>query len=597
MAILSVVYVYLKKKQIEGFQNMGILPTSVTSMISSDTAGSTSSDPTKSVAQPKDIQATKDTFHILKLLRKEIPPSSTNLSKTDIKKIQHALSLERTIKKDLSHMTVGALSKMRHKIEEATTLLRNSKTSSSSTHNVLPPSPKPNEAKPSSTQTVLPPSPKPNVPPPSSTQTVLPPSPKPNMPPPSSTQNVLPPSPKPSVAKPSSIQNVPPPSPKPNATKPSSTQNGLPPSPKPNVTKPSSTQNGLPLPNVPQTQPTSNAISVSDLHTLKDRIQKENQRLANLRTTSPTVTARQAQLEKLGADVGDILSSVQRGTMKPSDIPIHANDATAFLQNIHTSQSSSLITPTPQTGKKSLPMEQVPVTNMPDIAALAQKAQFLKWNVHLNVEFDPAVEQREKLLSRLDSLETRLNHLTVGKKNVPNEEYKAYERELRSIHTHIGNKDNTGRRQHTQRLLPDSSRDSVTPDYPSRLQQSTAQEDGMSKFPSGRISPDEYIRPGFVMNDESIARRASASAFDPSTVGGPDYKKRSQELCRQIQGSQLGDPQTFGCIANPEEVGGMYSWKGNFEMVCNRVGDTWGGGYPEMFGCAKYDPTKKFMSM
>jgi hypothetical protein len=96
------------------------------------------------------------------------------------------------------------------------------------------------------------------------------------------------------------------------------------------------------------------------------------------------------------------------------------------------------------------------------------------------------------------------------------------------------------------------------------------------------------------MNDEQIKRRGSASAFDDSLVGGADYKKRSQELCRQVRGANLGDPQQFGCISNPDAVGPDYSWKGNFTMVCNRLGDTWGGWYPEMFGCPKYDPTQKF---
>ena len=71
-------------------------------------------------------------------------------------------------------------------------------------------------------------------------------------------------------------------------------------------------------------------------------------------------------------------------------------------------------------------------------------------------------------------------------------------------------------------------------------------------------------------------------------------KKRSQELCRQVRGANLGDPAQFGCISNPDAVGPDYSWKGNFTMVCNRLGDTWGGWYPEMFGCPKYDPTQKF---
>jgi len=114
-------------------------------------------------------------------------------------------------------------------------------------------------------------------------------------------------------------------------------------------------------------------------------------------------------------------------------------------------------------------------------------------------------------------------------------------------------------------------------------------------FPKpGGSSADTKRRPGFTMNTESIERRGSASAFDPAAVGGPDYKKRVQDLCKQIQGAQLGDPASFGCLPNPDEVSASYSWKGNYQMVCSRLGDTWGGWYPEMFGCPKPDPTAKF---
>jgi hypothetical protein len=107
-------------------------------------------------------------------------------------------------------------------------------------------------------------------------------------------------------------------------------------------------------------------------------------------------------------------------------------------------------------------------------------------------------------------------------------------------------------------------------------------------------NPDAMLRPGFIMNDETIKHRGSAAYFDDSTVGGLDYKQRSKDLCRQIKSANLGEPATFGCIENPEAVSSTYSWKGNFEMICNRLGDTWGGWYPEMFGCPKYDPTMKY---
>jgi hypothetical protein len=87
------------------------------------------------------------------------------------------------------------------------------------------------------------------------------------------------------------------------------------------------------------------------------------------------------------------------------------------------------------------------------------------------------------------------------------------------------------------------------------------------------------------MTDEQIRRRGSAAAFNGQAVGGPDYQQRSTELCRQIRQAGIGEPADFGCIENPAEVSANYSWKGNYEMVCNRISDTWGRGYPAQFGC------------
>jgi hypothetical protein len=106
---------------------------------------------------------------------------------------------------------------------------------------------------------------------------------------------------------------------------------------------------------------------------------------------------------------------------------------------------------------------------------------------------------------------------------------------------------------------------------------------------------DAEIRPGFVMTDDRIRHRASTSAFQDSVVGGLDYKQRSLELCRQVGSANIvDDPKVLGCISQPDAVGPTYSWKGNYEMVCNRLGDGWGSWYPEMFGCPKYDPQAKY---
>jgi hypothetical protein len=100
-------------------------------------------------------------------------------------------------------------------------------------------------------------------------------------------------------------------------------------------------------------------------------------------------------------------------------------------------------------------------------------------------------------------------------------------------------------------------------------------------------SNDWRVRPGYEPTDDVIAQRAKAASFDPDCVGGPDYFKQAMFLCTQIRDAGLGEPSEFGCISPTTIVSPEYSWRGNYKMVCNRLGNIWGGWYPEMFGCPK----------
>ena len=128
-------------------------------------------------------------------------------------------------------------------------------------------------------------------------------------------------------------------------------------------------------------------------------------------------------------------------------------------------------------------------------------------------------------------------------------------------------------------------------DFPSQRQLDIAQGTNMGTTPGAAST---HIGSGQSV-DSKIQHRGSAASFDDSVVGGLDYKTRALEMCRQIQAANLGDPANFGCIKNPNDVSASYSWKGNYETVCSRLGDTWGSWYPQMFGCPKVDATAKFM--
>lgn len=351
---------------------------------------------------------------------------------------------------------------------------------------------------------------------------------------------------------------------------------------------------------------TPGVITLKELQTLVARIDEEHLRLANLRSTSATLLARQTQLEKLAADIRELVGAVERKEMKLEDVPISPVSAEAFLKQMKDDKS---LPPLIEPRAKIADGLQAHVTPTPtpgmDVKALhglLDSAKYLKWNLEVKLEYDPKLALRDNLVKRLEAVERRLSALAVSETPISKEMYEVFMKELQTINAAIAPEGHDSKKSVDvyERPATDYTRIATAAEYPTanQMEIATSVRDAASGNailnPSKEVSPDVFIRPGFVMNDDMIKHRASASAFDDSLVGGADYKKRSQELCRQVRGANLGDPAQFGCISNPDAVGPDYSWKGNFTMVCNRLGDTWGGWYPEMFGCPKYDPTQKF---
>jgi hypothetical protein len=369
------------------------------------------------------------------------------------------------------------------------------------------------------------------------------------------------------------------------------------------------------------------SLTLNDLQKAQQRIHQEINKLSLLRSNAATLEARITQLRSLQSDVEDLISQVQRGK-KIQEVPISRDALTAFLKALPNTSSALPPLITPQgAAKRDTPMVTKEAASPPvgtqAVQNLLQNAQYLKWNLQVNLEFNPDVAQRGEFMKRLQATEDRLTALAVSETPIPKEVYAQYMEELKTLQAMLSPGD---ARRHPPIDLPSSHATRTdmgftSPDYPSSAQLDAAQqgpsrhrktprghnalydeddkdsvdvEAEAAEFPGADPSSDTQIRPGFNMDDATIQRRASSSAYDPAAVGGPDYKKRAQELCRQVQSAQLGEPSDFGCIANPDEVSSSYSWEGNYKMVCNRLGDTWGGWYPEMFGCPKYDSNAKF---
>ncbi len=332
-----------------------------------------------------------------------------------------------------------------------------------------------------------------------------------------------------------------------------------------------------------------NVITLEELKTLLAAVEKETLRLTNLRSAAPTIRTRIDQLTKLGADVREYINKVERKQIRLEDVPISPEDAKRFLEQIKAGEEAipTVIQPagtTPDSLKPSAASE-VPATvpTSPINQALFSALQTLKWKFEIKVEHDPVVAQRERIMKRIEDIEKRILSYSYSETPMPADVQKLLQAELRALASMLVDTDDSSSYKdrcaaYNSRMEPGSN----SVEYPSA--------DSLEKA----ANDDWKVRPGFQMNDDQIQRRASASAFDPSTVGGADYKSRTLQICKQIRSANLGEPSNFGCVTNENEVSSAYSWKGAYQMVCNRLGDTWGSWYPEMFGCPKYDPGARY---
>lgn len=350
-------------------------------------------------------------------------------------------------------------------------------------------------------------------------------------------------------------------------------------------------------------------ITVQQLKDLVTRIGEEHLRLSNLRSTSATITTRIQQLAKLKADLGDIITKVEMKQMKLEDVPITPDSANKFLSGLKGDSGPlpPLIMPTGSLPAAiKAPKGIAEYAGIPEgeqaVTQLLSAAKDLRWSMEVRLEYDPHLKTREAMLGRIENIIKNLTTLSVSETPIPPEIHEKYIKEMKGIQNQFEEdpaRYRGGDVGSMSRLPTAYGRTPSGAEVPTNEAISTAQGAGFGPqkdtFPTGEISPDVYIRPGFVMNDDQIAHRASAASFIPA-AGGADYKARALELCRQVKSAGLGGTQTFGCINNPDEVGPSYDWKGNFTMVCNRLGDSWGRSYPEQFGCPPYDQTAKFSS-
>jgi len=215
----------------------------------------------------------------------------------------------------------------------------------------------------------------------------------------------------------------------------------------------------------------------------------------------------------------------------------------------------------------------------------------LSWDLQIDIGYDPNVTIQRRITERLNTISNEIESGLLKKTDLKSKflELRILKQQLESYNS---------RRITASKAIPESAYDSKQKYREPNVSDSSLimnnkdlnKKEEPEKSAKPLASNDYNKRPGFEMTREQIKARGSGASFESKSAGTLDYKKTVQFLCSQIKSAGLGEPREFGCITNPEqEVGPEYSWKGNYKMVCSRLGHTWGDFYPEMFGCPAPD--------
>jgi hypothetical protein len=344
-------------------------------------------------------------------------------------------------------------------------------------------------------------------------------------------------------------------------------------------------------------------LTLADLDEAVVRAKAEKKRIDNLRSTATDLKKRSMTLDMVILDVQEITGKIRRGEMKISQIPFTKAQLNRFLMEVKAPKSTikplpglKKAQPKPQTKAQAKAQQQQqagPPGTFPlpsSAVALSTLNQFrsavrdLSWDIY--VGYDPNTTLHRQTLERLAYI---TNQIESGKVKGP--ALKALTLELEALKTKTPKHNHPYRHKHN--LSPyepfTQAPAAALSGEPTINNQVPVKQELLQILPQSGSS-DWRMRPGYEPTTENIMNRASLASFDESKVGTPDYKARVKFLCSQIRDAGLGDPKEFGCIGNPEQdVSPEYSWRGNYKMVCTRLGHMWGGWYPEMFGCPKDD--------
>lgn len=364
-------------------------------------------------------------------------------------------------------------------------------------------------------------------------------------------------------------------------------------------------QNNIPnnKPNKPNNIPTVKAVlndelSLKDLSNTIERAKEEKDRLDALRSSSPMVKKRTIILDKIISDLHDLISKITRGELNINKLPFSKREITRFLEEIKSKdgQINPLIPINKEKNKSKSQILKLSPNQKRDKSKTDNKTELLNdlrrslkdisWDFHIG--YDPKVTFQRKMMEKVAKISKEIDSGTLTDNQI-----KAKMLELKVLKQQCSTDNRRLLTSTNNKLKAYNTIENLDEPYQSTLEEFSngypINQPLIKTIKPASSSTEWQTRPGYSMTDENISKRAVAASFDYSKVGGPDYFKRAHFLCNQIRDAGLGDPKEFGCIDSEMVVSPEYSWKGNYIMVCSRLGTVWGGWYPEMFGCPKAD--------
>jgi len=333
----------------------------------------------------------------------------------------------------------------------------------------------------------------------------------------------------------------------------------------------------------------------SDVQDLITRVKNILDSLNAYNTKDAVILTRIQTLQSLYSDLKDMKTKIVNKSLDPTQIPIKVGDARAFLA---TSLEVDKQLPNLITGPPPAPEKLAAPSVTPELGQLMKMAQYLKGTI--SVSFDSDAYSREQMAARVDNILDLLQNKKITSKDAQN-----ILAALSAIQGKLGPSgfSNTNPFQAAQANISDPSKNSFKTSYANTGYMPDSSQLDAASYGSyaGQAGGDNsQVRPGSnsMQTDDNIIKRGSGTyaLYNYADVTGPDYKAKLTNLCSQITSSGLGTGEDLGCLKDLSMVGNDYGWKGAYSMICNRLQNTWGSAYPQMFGCPVSDMTDRYSS-